>query len=170
MDPVRDRRAVAAWQRENLGSAKLDVEHLRDFQRELRALATDGTWTRQLRAGNKEVAEAVVDAATGIAGGLSALHRKAATSLKAMGEQRNASVRLGSRTAPFALGAEFGAIRYAQFPPWRGNQWSFRGLDFSDHTTGYFLHPAIRALIVNGEIQRRYGEMIERIASAAFPD
>lgn len=51
-----------------------------------------------------------------------------------------AGVKLAGSREPTVLGAEFGSKQYAQFPPWRGNQ-------FTDPTrdgVGYFLHPTMR--------------------------
>jgi len=54
---------------------------------------------------------------------------RAATTLQQRG---GGTVQYGG--LPFAMGAEFGAIQYGQFPEWRGNK----------DDAGYFFWPAIR--------------------------
>lgn len=47
-------------------------------------------------------------------------------------------VSLKKSKVPFALGAEFGAKQYPQFPGWTGNQWSG-----NPEGVGYWFHPGI---------------------------
>lgn len=57
---------------------------------------------------------------------------KSAPSVDVVEGPAAAAVALGGNAYPFALGAEFGALRYPQFDTWRGSE------------GGYFLYPAIR--------------------------
>ena len=134
----------------------VQVEGLREFQRELRKLGDD--LPRELAAANKQVAELVVDKAQRRAATVSPGARKSAESLSAARMQRIAAIRLGGNRHPYAAGYEFGSIRHPQFPPWRG----------SDANAGYFLYPTIRR--ENDAIVEVYADLIDAIARAAFPD
>lgn len=178
MEEIRDQAAVTAWRKENLGSARVDVQGLREFQKQLREI--ERTLPRELRLAGNEAAEVVVDEAVDRANALGGVAAKAARSLRAASGQREAAVKLGGAAYPFALGAEFGGGLHGrgnptarggyttQFLPWRGNQWTFRGLEFSQHATGYFLHPAIRDK--QADVVEAYGRAVDRLALAAFPD
>ena len=131
------------------------VEGLDELRRELKKL-DDAGLTKELKDANYKVASLVVDASKARAN--SRLERKAALSLSAGRQAARAQVAGGGPRAPFFGGAEFGARKYPQFQPWRGN-----GI-----TAGYFLFPAIRA--ETDRIVDLYGDEIQRITSAAFPD
>lgn len=136
------------------------VEGLRDLSRHLRAI--DKSLARDLRIANKAAAETVLAEARRRASSLGGVAAKTAPTLRASGEQQRATVRLGGARAPYALGAEFGAKRYRQFKPWRGNQWGgFSG------GPGYFLHPAIRETA--DEIVGQYGNLLDKLTAKAFP-
>jgi len=78
-----------------------------------------------------------------------------------LAQQRGAAVRIGGGSSVgglVALGNEFGALRYKQFPPWRGN----------GEEAGYALWPSIREN--RDRVVEVYGDAIERLAAAAFPD
>lgn len=137
--------------------AGVRVEGLTELRLGLKAIG-DG-WPAKLGQLNKRVAQIVVDDARSKAD--TPQQRKAAESLKATAATTGATVTLGSGS-PFALGAEFGALRYRQFPPWRGNQWNPAA-----GGVGYFLHPAIRDHLA--EIEKTYLEAIDQLSKAAFP-
>lgn len=61
---------------------------------------------------------------------LGSVARKASSDIRWAGTE----VRYGG--SPWSMGAEFGAIRWHQFKPWRGNQ----------DQAGYFLWPTVRKL------------------------
>ena len=61
-----------------------------------------------------------------------------------------AEIELDGRVEP-GFGAEFGARRFAQFPAFRGNDWT----DPERSRTGYMLHPALR---------ERLPEAVDRLA------
>lgn len=143
------------------------VEGLIPFQKELRA--ANAAFPRLLRVANKEAAEMVAEEARRNASSQGGAARKTAPSIKALAQQRNASVKIGGKAYPYALGAEFGAIVYKQFKPWRGNQHNMpSGISFDEQTTGYFLYPAIRAK--RGEVMDAYGELVNKAMDKAFPD
>lgn len=136
------------------------VAGLNDFRMELSALGS--MLPVSLRDFNKEAADKIVSA------GKSKARRpqqaKAAESLRASRSSKHVAVLLGdSGRYAFALGAEFGARAYAQFPPWRGNQWNSWG-----GGPGYFLHPAIRE--VGETVIEDYWDSIRGLARQAFPD
>lgn len=131
------------------------VHGLAELQRELRNV--DKTLPRQLRVVNLKAAEIVATEARGRASGLGGAIGKAAPSIKAMAQQRSAAVRIGGAKYPFALGGEFGSIRFRQFQAWRG----------SGAEAGYALYPAKRAK--TPQIMDMYLRMIDEIARPAFP-
>jgi hypothetical protein len=121
-------------------AAIVGIEGLAELQRELRRLSAEAP--KELRKTHLEAAEYVRDRARAKARSVGPMQAKAATTLVAAAEQRYAKVRLGKAGVAwgFALGAEYGARAYPQFPAWRGNQWTDEG----GVGVGYFLHPAIR--------------------------
>lgn len=133
------------------------VEGLNELRAGLKAIG--GGWPRKLGEINKRIAQIVVDDAKAKAQTPQA--RKAAESLKATAATTGATVTLGSGS-PFALGAEFGALRYKQFPQWRGNQWQPAA-----GGVGYFLHPAIRDDL--HKVEDAYLDAIDDLSKAAFP-
>lgn len=145
---------------------RVEVVGLRDFQRALRRVDQD--LPKQLRVVNLRMAEMVANDARARASALGGIAAKSAPSIKAMAQQRSAAVRIGGRRYPFALGAEFGSIQFKQFKAWRGNQHSFKGVAFVNHTTGYFLYPAIRAN--HQKILDTYLDAAADVAREAFPN
>lgn len=135
---------------------KVEVRGLNEFSRALKDL--NGDWPKQLRQAAKDAANIVASDAKRRALAVGGAIRKAAPSIKGGGTQRGAYVKLGGARYPYALGGEFGSIRYKQFKPWRGN-----GRD-----AGYALYPAIRAN--NDEIVEQFGDALEDISRRAFPD
>lgn len=107
------------------------IEGLRETRSALRSL--DRTLPRRLRPKFNEAAQLIVD--RGRANASTPQQRRAAESLRTKSTQSSIAVALGMQRYPFALGAEFGSIRYPQFPAWRG----------SDAGAGYFMWPAIRS-------------------------
>ena len=85
---------------------------------------------------------------------------KTAPSIRSLAQQTRAQVSLGGGAYPFAMGAEFGSVRYRQFKPWRG----------SNADAGYFLYPTIRSMGQSGEIERLYMDAVEDAVKGAFPD
>lgn len=138
---------------------RIDVRGLVELQRELRKVSAE--LPRMLRVANLEAAELVAAEARARALALGGVAAKVAPSVKALAEQRRAAVRLGGARYPMAMGAEFGGRgrpRTRQFAPWRGN----------GAGAGYFLHPAKRDK--TDEVVERFGDAVERITRAAFPD
>lgn len=74
---------------------------------------------------------------------LGALYRKvAAKDIRRTQSQTKASIKIGKKSTPYALGAEFGALGHRQFARWRGNQWpSTRRYA---PTPGYIIQPTLR--------------------------
>lgn len=134
---------------------RVRVTGLDELRRELRKLDDKGL-IDELKATNYEVATDVVEGAKRRASTVSRQADRAASSLRASRTAARAQVLIGSAAVPFALGAEFGSMRYKQFPGWRGN-----GED-----AGYFLWPEIRDQ--SPDIVEKYGDAMERISSRAF--
>ena len=129
-------------------SATVRVEGLDELRRALKK-AQDVEALGKVKAANRAAGELVVKAAQRRAPGVSRMAASAATTLRASNSAGKASVRIGSNAKPYALGAEFGSVRYRQFKPWRG----------SGAGAGYFLWPAIRDK--TPEIVELYGDAIE---------
>lgn len=136
--------------------ARIEVHGLRDFQRELKNL--DSELPRQLRVVNMKAAELVASDARTRASSAGGALGKAAPSIKALGQQRSAAVRIGGNRYPFALGGEFGSTQFRQFKPWRG----------SGSDAGYALYPAVRAN--RDRVVELYGDLLDALARQAFPN
>lgn len=115
------------------GSARIDVDGLAELNRALRAMG-GREFQAELREAGKEIASDVASSARGIAMGLGGVAAKTAPSIAASAGFTSAGVGFGGAAYPFAMGAEFGAVRYPQFRPWRG----------SGSDAGYFVYEAIR--------------------------
>lgn len=164
-------KAASQWRRDNLSTRGLEIHGLREFQKELKTLADDGRWTKELAAANQQAALLVLARAKTVGRRRGGIHRKVAMEgLRAAREQRRAAIIMGGRGKEWVFGGEFGSHRHRQFPPFRGNQWDFRGLSFVNHSTGYVLHPAIRLAILDGSLPDLYLELIDDISRRAFPD
>jgi hypothetical protein len=143
-------------------SQKIAVEGLYEFLAQVKVTAP--LVAPQVAETNKLAADMVKDAAKAKAAGLGGVANKAAGSLATSKATRQASIRLG-RGMPFAFGAEFGARKYNQFKPWRGNQWVAG--DGPAAGVGYFLYPAIRA--ERAQIEAAYmGRMMLLMREAGF--
>lgn len=139
---------------------------LKEFQRALKAAgAASG---KEIGAANHKVASKVVEWARSEARGQKGATGKLAsdrTALRATRKQKAASVVINAsneRLRGWALGAEFGSLQFAQFKPWRGNQFDIIGSG-----PGYALHPAIREHI--DDIEDMYFDALDELAKA-FPD
>jgi hypothetical protein len=133
-------------------SSRIDVVGLRDLQRELRAL--DKTMPRELRKANIEAAEVVAQATRQSFSSRPGVAPKVAASVKALGQQRNASVRIGGPKYPYAMGSNFGSIRFKQFP-------AVKHPDYS-------LYTSIRS--ERKEVLDTYDEALKRLTKKAFPN
>lgn len=157
---------MASKQTDN--SLKVEVDGLKDFQRELKAL--DSKLPTELRKANKKAADVVADDARARYRSQPGLGPRAAASLKVQAQQREASIVIGKistrRGSAIILGVEFGGStdpnrrtsrggHTTQFEPYRGKE-------------GYALYPSIR---MNRErVIDVYGELLEEAARAAFPN
>jgi hypothetical protein len=132
---------------------KVDVRGLREVQKMLRL--GEPELAKALRVEQLEIAEDVLEKSRTTARSQGGVARKAAEALKAKAEQRYAKVILDGGRFPFVYGGEFGALRYQQFEPWRGNQYT----DPLAQNVGYFLHPTLRA--ERDHIEDAYEQMVE---------
>ena len=81
---------------------------------------------------------------------LGGVHRHAVKGgVKQFAKADRAGVKLMASKSPAILGAEYGSKQWAQFPRWRGNQFS----DQPGSTVGYMLHPAMRDYLPTAEEQ-----------------
>ena len=145
---------------------RIQVDGLVQLQRELRAL--DKSWPRALRLANKSAAEVVAtETRDNFASGRGS-SRKVVATVKALAQQRNASVKIGggrSVGGAVALGNEFGGGKYGpgnptargghttQFPPFK--------------KSGYALYPAIAS--TRAEVVEVYGDALDDLTRQAFP-
>lgn len=153
---------------------KAKVAGLSELQAQLRRIDKD--LPKELSAANKEAAEIVAAEARGRATSLGGVAAKVAPSIKALSQQRSASVALGGPKYPMAQGAEFGAAQNSQRGPfhssnrgaydqvgWRQfDEWTGSGSD-----AGYFLYPSIRARI--GDVIDAYADRLDALTRRAFP-
>lgn len=133
-------------------AGSLSIVGLRELQRELKAL--DADFPKELRVANKAAAEIVAEATRSSFSGRGGVAPKVAASVKALAQQRSASVKIGGAAYPFAMGSNFGSIRFKQFPKPAS----------PDHS----LYRSIEAK--RTEIVEEYGDMVDRLMSKAFPD
>lgn len=129
----------------SLGGERIQVQGAKELRAALRKMG-DRRLLRELGNLNADLAAQVIDRARANAG--SPLERKAADQLKPA--KSAAAVRV-SMDGGYVLGAEFGAKRWPQFKPWKGN-----GVE-----AGYFLFPAVRDM--REEIVNAYADEIERV-------
>lgn len=142
------------------GASEFQIEGLKQFTTALRAMGEH--LPKSLRDYNVKAAEEIV--AKGRDNAETPQARLAAKSLRASKSSSYVAVMLGNNGRyAFARGAEWGARKYKQFPPWRGNQWMSWG-----GGPGYFLHPAIRE--VGETVLAHYWESIRTLRKEAFPD
>lgn len=130
------------------------VHGLKELQRAIRRTNLE----QDLKAGHRAVSTDIVAAARARATGQGSVAAKSAQAITAGATARAATINLGSNKYPFALGAEFGAVRFKQFKPWRG----------SGEGAGYFLYPTIRER--RAETIREYEKLIDRILRPIAPD
>lgn len=138
---------------------RIDVEGLKDLRRALKA-AEDAT-PAALRAANKSVAEVVVlpevrRRAEGDNSPPGRWGHVALGTIRALATQTSASIAIGNNTtATYALGKNFGSIRYRQFLPWGNGD------------PDYALYGGIGA--TRARTIETYGDMIDTLLRDAFP-
>ncbi|HMV73206.1 MAG TPA: hypothetical protein PKB00_01415 [Microthrixaceae bacterium] len=142
----------------------VQVEGLAELQRGLRDLVGKDITRDVLKGANVHYAEFVTAKAQARARGYGGVRSKAASGLSSRGEQRYAVIRMDGTGSPWLLGAEFGSLRYHQFPSWTGNRWTAP----PDETPGYFLHPTIRDTAEEGA--EFYADELDKALASAFPD
>lgn len=135
------------------------VEGLNDFIKDARAAGSD--LPKEMGKASKEAGDVVITAARTVAGQQGGAARHAAPSLKAAARAREVAVSIGGPDHPEALGAEFGAKRWPQFKPFRGNQWE------GDGGPGYVLQPTVKAK--RQEFETIWLAGIDRATKHAFP-
>lgn len=139
---------------------RIDIEGLRQFRTALRASETASP--AALRKANKRVAEDVVlpeveRRAEGQRSPQGRWGHVALNTIRALATQTSASVAIGNNTtAVYALGKNFGSLRFRQFLPFGGGD------------PDYALYSGIGA--TRAETIEEYGEMIDELAHDAFPD
>jgi hypothetical protein len=156
------------------GESGLEIQGLRDFQRELRQLGPE--FANALRKINKKVADVVAKAAADAAGA------RVGSAIKGKGSNSSAKVAVApNKRAPDALVRTWGtkrrtgwyaAPKYAassgrQHPEWVGNRWS-PGDGGSFGSKPYFIGDAIDQTI--DEVEDIYLDEIDKVTRAAFPD
>ena len=132
-----------------LGGDAVRVTGLKELRSVLRKMG-DKELLRELAKVNNRMAGVVVSRARGKAS--SSMESAAASRLRASRGNAKATVTLGGK--PYDIGAEFGALRWHQFRPWRGN----------GATAGYFLFPAVRES--REELIEQYVNEIDKIWEA----
>lgn len=134
------------------------IEGLAEFRDGLRHYGRK--YPLALTAANRKVAKEVGTAARSKAQSLGSVAAKTAPAVGWKASGTLASVTLDGVKAPYAFGAEFGALQYPQFKPWKGN----------GPEAGYFLYPTIREKSEGGFIKDTYLDlMVDELAKRAFP-
>lgn len=131
------------------------VAGLPALSRALKAIGPEAQ--QELKEASHRVASFVAEDARSAAYSIGGVAAHVAPSIKAMKRATSAAVGFGGAAYPMAGGAEFGALRFKQFKPWRGN-----GSD-----AGYFLYPAIRQDA--DRIQSEFSDAIDDIIKRRFP-
>lgn len=121
----------------------------------------------QLAQAHKAIGEDLIAAparrlAERLGGGQARLARRQVISASSL--QRTVAVRMNAGRVPDAFGQEFGAKRFPQFQPWRGNQWN----PDADSGPGYVLHPTI--LKNRRQVVDKYGDLVMNAMAQAFPE
>ncbi len=137
-------------------SAAVGVEEFLAFARSLKEI--DDSLPRALRQVNKDAATLVATATKSSFEGRDGVAPKVAASVRVFAQQAGAQVGIGGDAFPFALGSEFGSLRFTQFPAWRG----------AGATAGYSLYPTIRAK--RDEVVEMHGKALDQLTARAFPD
>lgn len=138
---------------------------LRDLRRELKALGPQ--WPREMRVAEKAAAEIVAaQARTNLTRVRSLVPRAKypradrqhwadmVRTVKSLADTTSARVALGSNRVAWALGENFGSLKYHQFPP----------VEAPDHG----LYKAIES--ERPKVVDFFGDSITRLTSRAFPD
>lgn len=143
------------------------IEGLADLQRVTRAAGPQ--FVKQLRAANKAAADTVARLAVQRATGLGGVAARAVKTLRARGEQRYATLTLGDKRRPEALGGNFGAYHdrlrstargtvrgWNQFAPFGGNQ-------FTGGASDLFLYWSISQASSSGELLGVYERELDKL-------
>lgn len=133
----------------------VEVEGLAGLSKALKGM--DPEMRKALRATNKDVAETESDHARSLALSIGGVAAKTAPSIRPAVGLTSAGLAFGGAAYPFAGGAEFGALKYPQFQPWRGN----------DSSAGYFVYPTIRRDA--DDIADTYIDAVNDLIQRAFP-
>jgi hypothetical protein len=139
----------------------IGIKGLNALVKELRAASK--TAPRAVTRANKRAAEFIAGRARARAAALGGVAGHVAPTIKAGGTAKVSKVTGGGagRGEPF-FGAEFGALRYHQFKPWRGNQWA----PDAENGVGYFLHPVVRES--REEFVKIYADTLEEELGGLF--
>jgi hypothetical protein len=142
------------------------IRGMDDLRRELRRASNEST--RAFGLLNHGAAMIIQEAAEARGRRLGGVHGHVVrmNSIRASKKSRAAVIRIGGTAAKHgpALGAEFGAKQYPQFPDWRGNQWQAWGTN----GVGYMVHPSIREK--EEEVLDHYDRGILELFADVFPD
>ena len=125
----------------NMGAGSTAIVGADEFARKLKKM--DSELYKQFGDANRQIAKTVVGTVRSDATSYSRQAAKAARSARATSARNGVSIALGGARWPYALGAEYGSLKYPQFPPWRGNQWTPEHWGEGNSTAGYWFHPAL---------------------------
>lgn len=136
---------------------------LRELARDARRV--DKRINAATRRGNRLLANQVRDKVRDAMSAFGSTPAKAAKGVSATVSDIRAGIKIGGSRYPFAVGAEFGALRWRQFSnghpgPWRGN----------DENAGYFLWPHVRQIEASGEIANQHLDQLGIAFADAFPE
>jgi hypothetical protein len=155
------------------GKAAVDVQGLKEFRKELKAV--DAGWPKVMQKLQKQLASDVADRARGVASGMGGVQAKAAGSIKGYATATSTSV--GAPSGGIAGAAFWGTLRHTgwyaaarysasprQHPVWVGNSWE-PGVSGQGP---YAINDTIADML--SEIDEWYLDMVTDLTAAAFPD
>ena len=140
---------------------QLEVEGLREASTALRNL--DKPLGRAIPKGLREFAKELRTRTERKGNALGGVHGHAVKvgGVAHFSRSTGAGIKLRASKSPAILGAEYGSHQYAQFPAWRGNQFT----DAKGSGVGYMMHPAMREFLPEAE-KRLYDALLKAINEA----
>jgi hypothetical protein len=140
---------------QKIRSGTVKVTGLRELNKSLKALGPEAQ--KELKTASRDVATFVAADVKSAAAALGGVAAHVAPSIGVVGGVSGAGVAFGGARYPMAGGAEFGAYKYKQFKPWRGN-----GQD-----AGYFVYPTIRRDA--DKIATEFTAAVDKVIDKRFP-
>lgn len=137
-------------------AASVRIIGLQEFRAELKAV--EAKLPTELGRAAKKAADIVAKDTVASFSSRGGVAPKVAPSVRTFTQQGGGGVRIGGDQFPYAMGSEFGSVRFKQFPAWRG----------SGAGAGYSLWPSIRMDI--GQVEEEFRRALDDLVAKAFPN